>query len=110
MALLCVCDLKATHMNMQYSLIQELMLYKFEVGHNVVEAAKNICWAKSEGTVDHSTITKWFKKFHRSGCKNLDDQVRSGKSKIIYSESLLWIIEAYLANSTWRVSGELDIS
>ena len=63
-----VFDLKATEINMQPSLIWELMLYKFKLSHNTAEATKNICYAKDEGTVDHSTVTKWFKKFY-SGCK-----------------------------------------
>ena len=35
-----VFDLKALQMNMLYSLIQELMLYKFEVSHDAAEATK----------------------------------------------------------------------
>ena len=39
-------------MNMQYDLIQELMLYEFELGDNTTESTKNIWCAKYEGTVD----------------------------------------------------------
>ena len=42
-------NLKAAQMNMQCSLIQEFMLYKFEMGCSVTEATKNICCAKGEG-------------------------------------------------------------
>ena len=35
---------------------------------------------KNDGAVDHSTISKWLKKF-RSGCKNLIEQARSGWPK-----------------------------
>ena len=66
-----MCNLKAIQMNVQWSLIQEFMLYKFTLGHNVVEVSKNICCVKAEGVVDHSTVTWWLKKFH-SGCKNVD--------------------------------------
>ena len=46
------------------------MLYKFELDHNtVVETTKNICYIKGEGAIDHSTVTRWFKKFFL-GCKN----------------------------------------
>ena len=48
-------------MNMQCSLIWEIMLYKFELGHNTVKATKNICYGKGEGAVDLSTVTRWFK-------------------------------------------------
>ena len=51
-------------MNMQGSVIKELLLNKFELGHNMKEATKKISHAKGEGTVNHSTVTRWFKKFH----------------------------------------------
>ena len=36
-------DLKAAQMNMQHSLISELILDKFELGHNAMEVTKNDC-------------------------------------------------------------------
>ena len=69
-----------------YSVIQELMLYMFELGYNAAEATKNICCAKGEGTVDHSTVNGWFKKF-QPGCKNPDDQGRSGRPKTVDFEA-----------------------
>ena len=53
-----MCDLKAAQMNVQHGLIWEFMLYKFELGHNAMEATKNICYVKSEGAVDHSLETR----------------------------------------------------
>ena len=35
-----MCDLEAAQMNVQHSLIQELMLYESEVANNSVEAMK----------------------------------------------------------------------
>ena len=52
-----VYNLKAAQMNMQHSLIQQLMLYELKLGHYTAEVTKNIYWAKSEGTLDHSTVT-----------------------------------------------------
>ena len=74
------------------------MLYKFELGHNAIEAIKNIYYAKDEGAIDHSIVIRWFKKFH-SGCKNLDNQTRSGRSKTVDS-----MLQANLESSTQRVS------
>ena len=76
------------------------MIFKLELGHNAVEAAKNICCVKGEGTVDHITVTSWLKKFH-SGCKNFDDQAKL--------EAMLQAIKVNLGSSTWKVSGELGI-
>ena len=56
-------DLKDTQMNLQHSLIWELMLYQFELYHNNEEATQNVSFAKAEGIVDHSTVTRSFKKF-----------------------------------------------
>ena len=41
-------------MNVQYWLIQELMLYEFDLGHKAMEATKNIHCANDEGTIDIS--------------------------------------------------------
>ena len=56
-------DLKAAQMNVQSCPNLGLTLYRFEPHHKAVEAIKNICCTKSECAVDHSTVTKWFKKF-----------------------------------------------
>ena len=56
------------------------MIYEFELGYNPVEIAKNIFWAKNEGTVDHRTATWLMKKF-RSGSNDFDDWARSGFEK-----------------------------
>ena len=56
------------------------MLYKFKLDYNALEATKIIFCMKGESTVDHSTVTRSFKKFC-SGYKNIDDQAMLGSSK-----------------------------
>ena len=68
---------------------------------------KNICCTRGEGAVDHSTVTRWLKKFHFS-CKNFDDQVRSAKPKTVNYEAVLQFRVANL-RCTQRVSGKLNI-
>ena len=104
-----ICDLKAAKMNMQCNLIRELGFYKFKLGHNTIEAIKNIYCIKGEHIVDHSTLNRWFKKFYLS-FRNLDDQARLGRLKTVHSKAVLQAIEVNLASSTWRVSGELGLS
>ena len=95
--------------------IQELMLYKFKLSPNAIEAVKNIYFVKGEGAVDRSTVTRCFKKFCLD-CKKFDDQASLGRpltSKIVNSVVMLSTIEANLANSassSWRVSGKFNIS
>ena len=103
-----VCELKVAPMNVQYRLIWKLIHYQFELGHNTTQPTKNIYCMKGEGAVDHSTVTRWFKKFC-SSCKN-DDQEKAGRPKTIDSKAMLQAIEANLLSSTGRVSGKLSIS
>ena len=79
-------------MNVQYSQIQELMLYEFELGYNAIESIKNICCAKGEDAVDPTTVTRCFKKFCL-GCKNLNNQTRLGSPK-----AMLQVIKANLGS------------
>ena len=67
------------------------MLYNFKLGNNATKPTKSICM-KSEGAVDHNTITRW--------CKKLDKQTRSGWPKTVNSKTK----EANPAHSTRRVS------
>ena len=51
-------------MNMQCGLIQEFMLYEFELDHNAAEATQNISSAKGEGTINLDGLRKfaWVKR------------------------------------------------
>ena len=57
-------DLKSTQINVRCRLIQELMFYEFKLANNTINTTQNFCYAKDGSRVDHSTVTKWFKKFH----------------------------------------------
>ena len=101
-------DLKATQMNVQHILIQELLLYKFKLGHSMQET-KNICLVDGDGVVDFNTVTKWLKIFC-SSCKNHGDQTRLIRPKTMDFEAVLQVIKANLTSSTLRVSSKLSIS
>ena len=84
-------------MYVQRSLIQESMLYKFKLSHNVSEATENICYEKCEGGGYPSALTRRFDKFCK-GCNNFDDQVRSSKPKSVDFEAVLKAMEANSAS------------
>ena len=75
------------------------MFYNFKLGQNTMKATKNNCCVKGEYADDYSIVNKWFKKFC-SGCKDLDNQARSAKSKTNDSEAVLLAIEANLVSSS----------
>ena len=66
-----------------------------------METTKNI-WCAKGNTAQLITVNKWFKKF-RSGYKDLENQTRSCKPKIMDSE-------ANTVSNTRRILGEPDIS
>ena len=92
----------------QHHLIREFMLYELELSHNATKVAKSICCEKGEHEVDQDTFTICLKKF-RLGCKNLDDQERSGRPKTAGLKAVSQTIDANQVSNTWRVSGELGI-
>ena len=63
---------------------------------------------KGEGTVDHHIVTKLLKKFG-PGCKNLDDQVKSGKLKNVNSKTVFAAMIADPVIDIRQESGELAI-
>ena len=82
------------------------MPYKFECGHNATEATESC--TKGEGTVDHNTVTRWFKKVCLS-CKNLDDQARLGRLEKVAFETMLQATEVNQASNTHKVPDDLDV-
>ena len=74
------------------------MLYECELSHYFAEVTKNICCAKSEGTDDHSSATRRFKKFC-SGGKKLNNQAKIDRPKSKNSKTLLNAIDANLVSS-----------
>ena len=71
-----------------------------------MEAIRNICCTKGEDTIDHSIVTRWFKKFG-PGCKNLNNQAWLGSPKSMDFDAVL---KVNLVSSTERVSNKLGIS
>ena len=51
-----MCDMKAAQMDVQSSSIEELILYKCKLGHNITEATKYLSCAKGEDTADHKMV------------------------------------------------------
>ena len=45
-------------MNVQYSLIHELMVYKFILGYDATAVTKNISCTKVKSYLDHNILTK----------------------------------------------------
>ena len=93
-------DLEDTQMNMNITLIQKLMIYKFELSHNTMEATKNI-YVK-------------YKRFSWLQCWNQKVQeILLGLQAMIRQSKVglkLWILKLYSKSYIQKVSGELGIS
>ena len=81
-------DLKVAQINVQYCLIYEFMLWVLN-WVMTQEVNKNIC-VKTKHAGDHIW---WFMKFC-SGCKNLNDWVRSIRPKTVNSKAVLHALKA----------------
>ena len=77
------------------------MLFMFELFHNVAEITKIICRVNGIGAINHSTVSRRFKKFPLS-YKNLD-YTTAGRPKTMNSKAVLQAIEANPVSSTQRV-------
>ena len=76
-------------MNVLHSLFWELILYEYKLNYYAIGCVKG---EDSVGEIDHSTITKWVKKFCSVCEKNLD-QARSGQPKIGFRGRVCQVIE-----------------
>ena len=82
------------------TLIQKLRHYEFKL-----EATKSISCAENEGAVNHTTVTRWFKKSHLN-CKNLDGILGA-------KQSMTWVLSSHSTCNThfWpflRLDGWLE--
>ena len=88
-----MCDLKATEMNVQHNLIQELTLYQFELA--IIQWKEPKTFVAQKVKAQLIMVIRWFKKF----ClryKSLDNRVRLGRPKIVKSKGMPQAKEANL--------------
>ena len=96
-------DLKAVQMNVQHSLIQEFMLYKFELDHSNTETSKNI-WRYSWSQYNNQMAQKNFTQVA------IILRIREGHIDLkAWILRLIQVIESNLVSSTWRISDRLGI-
>ena len=97
-------------MNVQHSLIWELILYEFKLGHNTTEVTKNTYCMKGEGPVDYNSSNQMVSKI----LLRLQEPQQSGKFRVrlktLDSVAVVLALEINPVSSTWSVSGELSIS
>ena len=72
------------------------------------KSSKAFSCAKGESQLNHSTVTRWVKKFHLR-CKKFDDPINWGWSKPVDSEAVLQTMKIIPACNTQRVSDEFGI-
>ena len=78
-----VYDFKVAQMNAKVVQLGNFCFTSSNLGHNTTGAIRNIAIGKD----DHSTVTRLLYSYqYRLGCKNLNDQTRSERSKTVDSE------------------------
>jgi hypothetical protein len=96
-------------MSFEKSLIREILLYEFQLGHNVAEAIRNIHRAKGEPALKKSAAYEWFQRFE-GGITDVKDLPRLGRPKTSNLEVLREAVEANPSKSIRSLSSELSIS
>ena len=86
-----MCDLKATQMNVQCTLIQELIFYEFDLGYNAVKVTYKICCVKGEDAVDQSTEPSSGKPKTRDSTPSHRGKIREYKASWA-SHSPVWFV------------------
>ena len=120
-----LCNLKASLMNVQWSLIWICMHCKFHLGHITAETIKNICCA-NEDAVDQNTVTKWLRKFYPAR-KNLNDLAKSGwimkpfckskrqirwvaQRKYEVSPNPMWVVTFTISTKSFRAANYQNVT
>ncbi|CAF1539266.1 unnamed protein product [Adineta ricciae] len=79
-------------MNLSRREIRVLLLHEFRLGHNVTEAASNICSTMGEDVLPTHTAQHWFNRF-KNGNLELDDLPRYGRPLEVDVDLLKQLIE-----------------
>lgn len=85
-----------------------IYFYEFKLGRNAAETCRNVNKVWGEGTVNESTVQRWFQKF-RNGNFNLKDQKGRGRHGNVNNDELKEIIETDPRKSTREVAKELAV-
>ena len=89
--------------------IRTLIRYEFQLGHSAAQATRNICSAEGEGTVDESTVRRWYRKL-RLDKENIDDKPRSGRPSLMNNDDLKQLVEADPSQSSRILANQMGTS
>ena len=89
--------------------VRTLISYEFQLGRSAAEATRNICSAEGEGTVDQSTVRRWYRKL-RVDQENIDDMPRSGRPSLVNNDNLQQLVEADPTQSSRILANQMGTS
>ena len=87
---------------------RNIYFYEYKLGRNAAQTARNINIVWGEGSVNESTVQRWYQKF-RSGNTSLEDEPHARRLSVIDNEQLKQLIEADPRKSTRELAGELSV-
>lgn len=89
--------------------LRVVYFYEFKLGRTAAETARNVNKVWGEGTVNESTVQRWFQKF-RNGNFDLTDAKGRGRHEDFNNNHLKDIIEADPRKSTREVATEIGVN
>lgn len=96
-------------MNMETRDFRVIFFYEFKLGRSAAEAARNICKAFGEGSVNERTIRRWFAKFS-TGDTDLENQPRGRPPTVIENDDLKHTVEGNPYQTVRELSAQLSAS
>ena len=94
---------------MERTLIRVIYLNEFKLGHNAIEASRNINEAFGQGTVTNCSVQNWFAKFH-SRDESLDEKGGRGFPTSIDNEDFRSTIETDSAANTRQIGKLFNVN
>lgn len=97
------------HCRMSYRDLRQIYFYEFKLGTNAAETARKINEVWGQGSVNQSTVRRWYKKFS-DGCVTLEDAERIGRPSKLDDKDLKDLVKRNTRVTIRELARKLDVS
>lgn len=89
--------------------IRQIYFYEFRLGTKAAETARKVNEVWGHGTVNQSTVRRWYQKF-RKGDLSIQDEERIGRPSVLNNKELKALVEKDTRTTIRKLSKNLDVS
>ena len=88
---------------------RKIYFYEFKLGHSAAQTARNINKVWCQGSINQSTVQRWFQNFHR-GDFSLENEEGRGRPSTIDDDQLKTLVEENPRVTVRELAEELGVS